>query len=124
MKNNLINFKRELIISVILIILLVLILNPYHFWMPNMVYMAILAITVAVFGVFASFVFHEQIKDEREGAHRMLAGRIAFLAGSTTLIIGIIFQVLENNIDSWLIATLVIMILAKVATLLYSETYL
>ena len=124
MKNNLTNFKKELLISVILIILLILILNPYHLWMPNVMYMAILASTVVVFGIFASFILHEQVRDEREGIHRMLAGRVAFLSGSTTLIVGIIFQVSRDSVDPWLVLTLVIMILAKIATLLYSETYL
>lgn len=124
MKNNLTNFKKELIVSAILIVLLILMLNPSHFWMPDMMHITILALTIVIFGIFASFVLHERAKDEREGAHRMLAGRIAFLSGATTLIIGIIFQVVQDNIDPWLILTLVVMILAKIATLLYSETYL
>ena len=124
MKNNLTNFKKELLISAILIGLLVLILNPSNFWMPDMMHTTILALTIVLFGIFASFILHEQAKDEREVTHRMLAGRVAFLAGSTTLIVGIIFQVIKDDIDPWLIFTLVVMILMKIATLLYSETYL
>lgn len=115
------NLNKEIITSVILVLLLALILNPFDFWMPNMMHMMVLAIIVAAFGTFASLVLRERAIDERENVHRMFADRIAFLSGSTILVVGIFIQALDDNIDPWLIATLVVMVLAKTLALLYSQ---
>lgn len=114
-------FRKELIISLILIILLVLILNPFRFWMPDMLHMVVLALLVVFFAILASFILKERTTDEREVAHKMFAGRIAFLMGSSVLMLGIVIQVFRDNIDPWLITTLVFMILGKIGALLYSD---
>jgi hypothetical protein len=112
---------KEIVVSIVLILLSILIANPFHFWMPNMVHNMALAVLVIVFGVFATIVMREGAEDEREGMHRALAGRMAFLAGSVTLIIGILYQSYSGGIDKWLVATLVIMVVAKISTRLYSD---
>ena len=81
MKNNL----KETIVTVALIVVAILLLNPFHFWMPDMMVMSMLAITLALFGIFASFILRERSVDEREDQHKSLAGRNAFLAGSGIL---------------------------------------
>lgn len=121
MKNSIKNFRKELIVSGVLVLLLVLILNPFHFWMPDMMHMVVLAVTVAVFGIFASFILRERMGDERDYIHRMFSGRVAFLSGATVLILGIIIEAISDNIDPWLVSTLVVMVLGKVFALLYSE---
>ena len=75
MKNNLL----ETLVTVCLISLAILLLNPFHFWMPDMMVMGMLALTLGLFAVFASFILRERIADERDGLHRTLAGRNAFL---------------------------------------------
>ena len=120
MKNN--NLP-ETVLSGILIALLVAILNPLHWWMPNMVHLAMLAGTIVVFSIFAAFVFRERAADEREGVHRMLAGRAAFLSGSALLIIGILYQSYSGTLDVWLVVTLVGMLLAKVGARFYSDRH-
>lgn len=120
MKNSIHNFRKELVVAIMLIVSLILVLNPYHFWMPSMMHKFVLGITVAVFGVFSSFILREQVVDEREATHRMLAGRVAFLSGSSMLVLGIIYQSLTYMVDPWLVATLVVMILGKVSALIYS----
>ena len=78
MKNN---FVQESAIALVLIALTILLLNPFHFWMPEVIVMCMLALIFIVFALYAIFIMHEKAHDERETAHRMLSGRVAFLAG-------------------------------------------
>lgn len=117
MKNNL--FLSETIISVVLIVLLVLFLNPFNFLMPPPFLSMIVVVLIAIFGMFIAVVWKEQVRDEREGLHRMLAGRFAFLVGSSILVIGIIAQALRHASDPWLIYALVGMLIAKILGLIY-----
>ena len=118
MKNNLI---QESAVSLILIVLLALFLNPFGFWMPNALLMMMMLGLVVVFVVFASFVWKENARDEREGLHKMIAGRIAFLVGTALLVVGIIVQSFKHELDFWLIFTLGTMILAKIIGLVYGR---
>ena len=83
--------------------------------------MLIVVCILAAFAAFSSFVLREFASDEREGLHRMLAGRIAYLAGSAVLTFAIVIQELQHMLDAWLVAALVIMILTKIVASLYSE---
>jgi len=121
MKNNL---KIEVVISLVLVILTVLLLNPFHFWMPDMIHMVMLALTLAIFALFAIFILREKVMDERETVHRMLSGRVAFLAGSALLTIGIVVQSLKDAVDVWLVVVLVAMVLSKLITRIYSDSRL
>jgi len=121
MKNNL---HIEIVISFVLIVLTILLLNPFNFWMPNMMHMAVLALTLVSFASFAVFVVRENVQDEREIAHRMLSGRVAFLTGSALLTIGIVVQSLQDVVDVWLVVVLVAMVLSKLVTRLYSDSRL
>jgi len=121
MKNNL---KIEVVISLVLVVLAVLLLNPFHFWMPNMIHMVMLALTLVVFAFFAIFILREKVQDEREAIHRMLSGRVAFLTGSALLTIGIVAQSLKNAVDVWLVIVLVAMVLSKIVTRIYSDNRL
>jgi hypothetical protein len=117
MKNNL----KETIVTVALIVIAILLLNPFHFWMPDMVVMCMLAITLGLFGIFASFILRESIIDERDSQHRTLAGRNAFLAGSGVLTIGIVVQGYAHAVDPWLVSALVVMIVTKIITRLWTD---
>jgi NADH:ubiquinone oxidoreductase subunit 4 (subunit M) len=117
MKSNI----KEAIVTLCLIAIAILLLNPFHFWMPDMMVMCMLAIALILFGVFASFILREKSVDEREDAHRTFAGRNAFLAGSSILMIGIVIQGYTHSVDPWLIITLIVMILVKIATRMWSD---
>lgn len=112
---------KDLITSLILLCILVLVVNPMHFWMPSSAHMATLGTLVAVFGLLAVFVLREQAADEREQSHRALAGRMAFLVGAAILITGIVLQGIEGTVDAWLAAALAGMVLAKVGVRAYSD---
>ncbi len=119
MKNNLL---QEISVSTVLIVLLILFLNPFDFWMPPVLLMTMVCGLVVVFALSASFIWRENTRDEREGLHKMMAGRIAFLAGTSVLVIGIIVQSFKHELDFWLVLTLGTMILAKIVGLMYSRT--
>lgn len=117
MKNNI----RETAITLGLVIIAILLLNPFHFWMPDMMVMSMLAIALVLFGIFTSFILREKSTDERDEQHRTLAGRNAFLTGSAVLILGIIIQGYSHAVDPWLVVALIVMIVAKIGTRIWSD---
>lgn len=117
MKNNFV----ELIVTVGLIIIAVLLLNPFYFWMPDMMVIGLLACALGFFGIFASFILRENSFDERDGQHRSLAGRNAFLAGSGVVTLGIVVQGYTHTVDPWLVLALVTMIVVKILTRIWSD---
>jgi len=110
---------QEIAISIILIILLGLLLNP--FWMPDALVMTILICLVLVFAIFAIFVYRENSQDEREELHKLKSSRIAFLAGSLVLIAGIVIESLDHSLNIWLVLALGAMILSKLVGLAYNR---
>ena len=117
MKNNI----KEATITICLTAIAILLLNPFHFWMPDVIVMIMLAFALVVFGIFASFILREKTADERDNVHRTLAGRNAFLAGSAILMIGIVIQGYTHSVDSWLVITLIVMILVKIITRIWGD---
>jgi len=111
----------EIIIALVFLVLMFLCLDPFNWLMPSMAQMLFLVLLVIVFAILSVFVWREGKGDEREMMHRMLAGRIAFLAGMTVLIIAIVIQSLAHQLDHWLIITLGVMVIAKVIGLLYGQ---
>ncbi|MSU73591.1 hypothetical protein EXS56_00425 [Candidatus Kaiserbacteria bacterium] len=115
---------KEIIASFVLVVLVVLVLNPFHFWMPMPLQMMVLGATIAAFGVVAGFVVRERAGDERDVAHRMRAGRVAFLAGTAVLVVGIVVQSFMHQVDSWLVGALAVMVVAKMLARAYEDRYL
>lgn len=114
-------FKGELLVGVGLIALLYIIFNPWQIFMPGYVVMGFLIVAVVLYITFATFLWRENEGDEREQYHRLFADRIAYLTGSAILLIGIIFGELAHALDPWLIFALAVMVVAKVAGLIYSK---
>ncbi|MCR4334722.1 MAG: hypothetical protein NUV47_03295 [Patescibacteria group bacterium] len=118
MKNKI---TKEIIVPLTLIVLAILLLNPFHFWMPDMMVMGMLAILLVLFGIFASFILKERAFDERDDVNRSLAGRNAFLAGSAILMFGIAVQGYSHSVDPWLVVALIMMIVVKIVTRIWSD---
>ena len=114
-------FKSELYTSVALIIILVLLVKPTKLLMPQSLDMMLPIFLLVAFFVFTTLFWKESSADERENLHRLNAGRISFLIGSSFLTSGIIIQSLQHNVDPWLVYTLVAMILAKALSRIYSQ---
>ncbi len=120
MKNNFV----EITTTVALIGLSILLLNPLDFWMPNMMVVGMLVAVLLVFAIFASFILREKVRDERDQMHQSLAGRNAFLAGVSILLIGIAFEGMAHAVDPWLVTALVFMLIMKIVTRIWSDTHL
>ena len=118
MKNNIIS---EIAIATTLIILLVLLVNPFSFWMPSAMHMAVIAVLLVVLAVFSVFIWQEKASDEREKLHRSLAGRLGFLAGAIVLTVGITYQSYVHQLDLWLVYALAAMVGAKIFGLIYGR---
>jgi hypothetical protein len=119
MKSN----AAEILATVSLVATAVLLLNPFHFWMPDMVVMGMLAFAIALFGALAVFVLREKPIDERDEAHRSLAGRYAFLSGSGVLVLGIVVQGYAHAVDPWLVVALMVMAVTKIAARSWSDIH-
>lgn len=117
MKNNVI----EKVVAGALILIAVLLLNPFEFWMPDMMVLGMLAGALVLFGLFASFILREDSQDERDDYHKTLAGRNAFLAGSAVLILGIVIQGYAHAVDPWLVVALTAMLVVKIVTRIWSD---
>lgn len=81
----------------------------------------ILVTLLAVFILFAVYIWKEEARDEREDQHRLTAGRNGFLVGAGLLVAGIILQTVRHQLDSWLILTLVGMVVTKLITRWYYQ---
>ncbi|MDB5265587.1 MAG: hypothetical protein JWM39_300 [Parcubacteria group bacterium] len=111
----------SLLCAFVIIALVLLLLNPLHMWMPDMVHMTVEVSLLAVFGIFAAFVLGEQGGDEREQAHRMFSGRTAFLSGALILVAGIAYEGYRGSVDPWLVLALAIMLVMKILAHSYSD---
>lgn len=113
----------EFILSLAIIILSLLLLNPLHLWMPSGSDMGIVVALLISFATFAIFIFREKPSDERELAHRNTSGRVAFLAGAGVLVVGIALEGLQHSVDPWLVYSLVAMVIGKAIGLYWSKKY-
>jgi hypothetical protein len=118
MKNKI---TKEVLVPLALIVIAALLLNPLHLWMPDMMVMGMLVVLLVLFGIFASFILKETVFDERDGVNRSLAGRNAFLAGATVLMLGIAVQGYAHSIDPWLVIALIVMIIVKISTHFWND---
>lgn len=113
----------ELISAIVFLALSIALVNPFGFWMPDTLHMVVLVGLVVATGSVYVFLVRERAGDERENAHRMFAGRVAFFAGSAILLLGIILQTLAHSLDPWLVAALAGMVAGKVGAGFWSEYY-
>lgn len=116
MKNK---FIGEAIISIILIALLAFFLNPLELMMPASMHMIMIPLLLVLFAVLTGVLWKETPGDEREQLHKFISSRFAYFAGITTLVVGIVVQSFQNAIDPWLIVTICVVLLAKIAGLIY-----
>ncbi len=120
MKNNLL----YIITPIVLIALLMLLTDPFMYWMPSMnTTLTLLGVTIIMLA-FAGFVIKEEAGDERETMHRMNAGRIAYLLGLGSLTVGLLVEgISHGEINPWISLALGIMVTSKLAARWYFEKY-
>lgn len=115
------NFWQETVVSLVLLVLLVLALNPLDLWMPDAMTMMLVSGLVLVALLFGSLVWRERAADERENLHRLLQARCAYLAGAAVLLFAVTIQIFRHALDPWLVLALGAMVLAKVAGSVYGR---
>ncbi|MEK7602046.1 MAG: hypothetical protein AAB472_00980 [Patescibacteria group bacterium] len=116
MKHNI-----QILLAVVLIVLLILLTNPFMFYMPSATGMLVLLAATVLGVVWATFVIAEQAGDEREEQHRTYSGRVAYIAGVLMLTFALLSQGLVHHIDPWIGAALAVMVVAKLASRLYAD---
>ena len=112
---------KEIIIALLLCVILLLKIDPFHWLMPNEIQMIILCLFFVAFAVYTGVIFREKPHDERENYHLYKASRFGYLAGIISLSAAIIIQDLRHKLDPSLVLILVIMILVKLIVLKYSQ---
>ena len=114
-------FSSEISVSILLVVILLTFIMPTKLLMPVSVEMIILLFLILFSLIFFSLVWKEKFADERENLHRLHAGRVSFLVGSSVLVLGIVLQSLKHDVDPWLVYTLVLMVLAKTISRVYLQ---
>lgn len=112
------NYIKETVLSLLVVLSAVLLINPFMFWMPTAFDMMIVVFAL-LFLALIGVTWKESAGDEREDAHKFMAGRMAYLAGSGVIVLGIVVEALRHAVDPWLVAALAVMVLAKVVALVY-----
>lgn len=119
MKNNLVHT----LVALAALVCLLLLTDPFMYWMPETMVMVVLVVVTALLSVWVGFVVSERAADEREAEHRMFAGRIAYLSGIAILALALLVQGLAHAIDPWIAAALAVMIISKLVAHYYSSWY-
>ncbi|XKT74214.1 MAG: hypothetical protein ACJKTH_02580 [Patescibacteria group bacterium UBA2163] len=107
--------RNFVFVSSVFVLLLLLLINPLDWWMPQeIVYLAV-ALLAVVAAIFAGMIFGEQARDEREETLRARAARAGYLVGVFVLTLAIAVTVLRGDyIDIWIPITLISMVLVRV----------
>lgn len=108
-------------VAAVLVALLMLLTDPFMYWMPAGVQMLVLLGATALAALWAGFVMQERAHDEREAVHTMYAGRAAYLSGLAVLTLALIVQGLAHAIDPWVPLALGAMVVSKLAARMYVE---
>jgi hypothetical protein len=115
MKNNFI----QIFFVVIVIALLLLLTDSIMYFMPPLALVTVVFMVVIGLGAWAGFIIKEEAADEREAAHRMLSGRIAYLAGLAVLTVGLVVQGFQHSVDPWVAGALGAMVVSKLVARMY-----
>lgn len=116
------SFIAELIISLTLILLLMTFVSKEDILMPMSPAMIMFILISVLFVVFSALLFREEERDEREALHKLKAARFSYLVGIVLLIGSILVQTFHTeNIDPFIIVTLIGMVVAKILARIYNQ---
>lgn len=117
------NDLYRVLVAGALVALLVSLCDPFMLLMPSALQMTALLAATVLAVIWAGFVVSERSSDEREAAHRMHAGHVAYLSGIAVLTAALLAQGFAHAIDPWILAALGVMVVAKVAARFFAERY-
>lgn len=86
--------------------------------MPQMISISVF---LGVYVVAMSVIGEGKAADERELKHRYVSNRLALVAGTILLSIGILVQLFDHTLDYWLLAGLIGINIVKIISLIYSN---
>lgn len=113
----------QIIVALILVVLLLLLANPFTFWMPEMATTVTLVVITALVAIWAGLIIQEKTVDEREVLHSMEAGRTAYLFGIAVLALALLFQGFSHGVDPWILLALGVMVVTRLVSRLYSDIH-
>ncbi len=87
----------------------------------SMEQMISVSVLLGVYVVAMSLVGEGKVVDERESQHRYTSNRLALLAGTVVLSVGVLVQLFTHTLDYWLLAGLITINLVKIISLIYSN---
>ena len=114
---------NEIIIAAALLILLVLVVNPWHLWMPDMLTYAVVGALLILAGLFAGIAFRGTPEDEREEMHLFFASKAGYFVGVVILLIGVSLRLFEGYVDPWLAGALAGMVIGKVVAQAWAKLH-
>lgn len=103
----------ELSVTVITAGLLLVLTNYGNWWMPMPVHLLIIGVVSVLFFTAGTVVLKTISSDEREQLHRLQASQLAYLVGQAALITAIVIQSMSHQVDSWLVITVLLMMVTR-----------
>ncbi len=86
----------------------------------SMEQMISVSVFLGIYVVAMSLVGEGKVVDERESQHRYTSNRLALIAGTIVLSMGVLVQIFAHTLDYWLLAGLIAINLVKIVSLIYS----
>lgn len=116
--------RLKILIYYILLLALIALVTGYLLFEPmnEMSMPAIISICtfLVLYSVLISLAGEIKSEDEREVMHRNLSNRVATIAATIFISGGLIYQIfVTHHIDWWLLATIIIVNLTKISSLIY-----
>jgi hypothetical protein len=116
------NIAQNILVA-LLVILLGALTDPFMYWMPSMPEMLALTLSCVGLAAWIGLAAREGAIDERDGEHRMFAGRVAYLGGVGVLTIALLVQGLNHTIDPWIPMALASMVVLKIGARWYADRF-
>ena len=108
--------------EIIALVLIAVFIGVFYASMPPMAYMTAFVAAVLMFVVFVFAMFKQTDRDEREETHRMIAAESGFVFGGIIILLGIAKGTfVDHNVDPWLFAALIGMLVARLLVRFYLD---
>lgn len=112
------------VMAATLAVLLVLLTDPFMYFMPPMAALVTLFLIVLIIGTWTGSIIREVPGDERAIMHRMQAGKVAYLSGTILLTIVVVYQgIFHHMVDTEVALVLGVMVTAKIIAQAYLDTH-
>jgi hypothetical protein len=108
-------------VTLFLIGTLVLLMDPFMYWMPEGYIFWMLLVAAATAVVWVGLVSFELPRDEREVLQTHIAARAAYISGVVMLTAALVYQGYHMMFNPWIPATLIVMLVVKLGVRLYAE---